>query len=77
MYNQSLVRSFSIGRNTSSLYSCNSSKSINPVFITTSFQVQFSENYPSLSPPRYDLDAHWLRGPQRTRLQGRLDEAYL
>ncbi|KAF2363905.1 RWD domain [Trinorchestia longiramus] len=44
---------------------------------TISLVVKLPVNYPSESPPHYELDAQWLRGASRRRLQDCLDETYL
>lgn len=39
--------------------------------------VTLPPEYPSNSPPRYDIDALWLRGARRDQLHTHLDNAYL
>lgn len=43
---------------------------------TITLQVTFPPEYPSDSPPIYQINASWLRGEERQRLQTCLDEIY-
>jgi hypothetical protein len=38
---------------------------------------QFSEDYPSTSPPTYQVSAPWLKGLQRLELCGSLEDIYM
>ncbi|XP_066503583.1 protein IMPACT isoform X2 [Hoplias malabaricus] len=40
-------------------------------------QISLPENYPNKAPPKYQINAGWLRGPDRIRLSNCLEELYL
>ncbi|XP_029647814.1 protein IMPACT isoform X1 [Octopus sinensis] len=40
-------------------------------------QVQMPEDYPSISPPQYQLSCPWIRGEERTQIENQLQEIYL
>lgn len=45
--------------------------------LTACLQIILPVNYPSTAPPIYQINAAWLRGPQRDRLANSLEDLYV
>ncbi|XP_034736841.1 protein IMPACT [Etheostoma cragini] len=45
--------------------------------LTACLQIILPHDYPSTSPPIYQINAAWLRGPERTKLANSLEDLYV
>ncbi|KAA8589828.1 hypothetical protein FQN60_013193 [Etheostoma spectabile] len=45
--------------------------------LTACLQIILPHDYPSASPPIYQINAAWLRGPERTKLANSLEDLYV